>query len=34
MKYGQVQKRFMAELRAELKAIGFDSKMTNKLAGY
>jgi hypothetical protein len=34
MKYGQVPKRFMAELRAELKAIGFDSKMANRLAGY
>jgi hypothetical protein len=34
MKYGQVPKRFMAELRAELKVYGFDSKMANKLAGY
>ena len=34
MSYGRVPKRFMAQLKRELKAVGIDSKLAERLAGY
>lgn len=34
MTYGRVPKRFLSELKRELKAVGVDSKFAMKLAGY